>query len=287
MGISAPGAFALVDVLSNNKTELALDLTGSGTTRTYLRWGKLSEESKKAVVAEIAAVVAAEGSATNTLWTNAHRDITVALTGVTPRTSTGLNGNARYGLTVTVDGAAAMNVIIPGHAALTYGKLVEFLETAVASVATVEWVQTDANNGAIRFVGKKYGAVAADLVLADYSTGVSGLVATLDATSATVAIAALTDGVTGSLATFAFPFTYGGVSVTNWDSALRAVKTSGFSLLDRVGNAFITKDTSTSKPAAKGRAVETAVYHDGTDWKYFSNETAVGGTGTTTAPPEA
>jgi hypothetical protein len=192
-----------------------------------------------------------------------------------------------YGLTVTVDGAAAMDLVIPGVSLLTYGQVVATLNDAVSAVATVEWVQTDANNGAVRVAGKKYGAADAAVALADYTTGATGLVAALDATAATVVVAAETDGVTGSVATFAFPFTYGGVSVTNWDSALRAVKSSGFSLLDKVGAAFVDKDTTTGKPAAKGKAVETAVYFDGTDWKFFGNDVAVGGTGTTTAPPEA
>lgn len=288
MGQSAPGAFALVDVLSNGKTELALTLSTGGGVTNYLRWNKLAEDEKAAVVTEVAAVLAADGDAVQTLWTQATRSITVALTGVTPKTLTGLSGSTTYGLAVTVDGAAAINVLIPGYAALTYGDLVSFLETAVASVATVAWVQTDANNGAIKFTGKKYGASAADLVLANYAVGVTGLVTALDATAATVVIAALVDGVNGSTTDFAFPVTFSGAARADWNAALRARVVGGSTLLDKVAStAFVSKVDATSKPASKDKSVRTYVYFDGTDWKYFGNDTAVGGTGTTTTPPEA
>ena len=72
---------------------------------------------------------------------------------------------------------------------------------------------------------------------------------------------------------------------TCWNDVMQFwPSTTGFGALWTTGTeAIVFKG---KYPLAKGDAVRTAVYYNGTDWVYFDTGASVGNTGTTVAPPE-
>lgn len=72
---------------------------------------------------------------------------------------------------------------------------------------------------------------------------------------------------------------------SSWNDVLQLWPSpTGFGPLFTTGTSAIVRKLN--KPAAKGNCVRTAVYYNGTNWVYFDNDTAIGGTGTTVSPPE-
>jgi hypothetical protein len=104
-----------------------------------------------------------------------------------------------------------------------------------------------------------------------------------------------TPGVDGVVAGISFPETVDGIAYANWLEVLSASQVggrlagqfvhgpSGFGPLFTSGSAMVFERED--KPAAKGDAVETAVYWNGTDWLYFGDDAIVDDDANN--PPEA
>jgi hypothetical protein len=169
-------------------------------------------------------------------------------------TATGLANDATvYTASVVVDGGAPQAISVVGSAAQTYTTLLAELN---ADTTGADWA---INGGNLR--------------LTSTSTGTGSTIAITD----TDLFATLTGFVA---VTAAVP----GVASNTWAARLGAVRsTTGGSILDSCGTgAFVTKPAS--KPASKGKAVQTYMYYDGANWKYYANDVTVGAA---VAPPEA
>lgn len=166
--------------------------------------------------------------------------------------------NGTYYFKVSVDGAAAVeyNVVIGG--ATTYTALATALDTAL-NAAGVDVTFNDAMNAFV-FTRTASGATSSVAISAG-TTGVD------------VFARVILDDDPTTFTQVAYP----GLADASWKSRLTAaVGSKGQSLLASLGTeAFLRKE---NKPMSKGQAVNTYVYHDGTNWKFFDTDVTVSAT---------
>lgn len=198
---------------------------------------------------------------------------------VTPTTSPGIGGvGTNYDFKIAVDGGAATVYTVSLVTADTMTTIASKMDTAATAVVTVaasgnSFVITSKTTGLTSKVVVTHPAGGANADLFDsIATALTAVVsfAENDGTDAA--------GVNGTT-DVTFPVTKNSIAWANWGQVLKSWPSLTGSLYGPLftgGNkAHLRKE---GKPSAKGDAVLTYVYWDGSAWKYFTNDVTIGAT---------
>lgn len=198
----------------------------------------------------------------------------------TPATATDLAADD-YDFTLTVDGGAPADYTVTIAGATTLTQLAALMDTAATAVADVAAV-----GNTLVITSKTTGVASAVVVTRPTSGANPDLFDSLETSmTATITIASTAgtdaDGVDGSTS-ISFPVTYLGTVYADWAAVLASVRgPTGFGPLF-TGSTKALVDRG-PKPNARGDAVTTRVYWNGSAWKYFNNDVTIGDT---VNPPE-
>lgn len=268
--------------ISVDGTPIAISVTGS-TAQTYTTL--INEINTDLGVAAVAAIVggnirvtsASTGASSTVAITDTDLFSTltayVAILAAVPGADTVVT---TYTASISVDGVAKP-ISVGGGTAQTFTTLLSEINTDLGASAVAAIV-----GGNIRVTSATSGLTSTvaitDTNLFSSLTNYSAIQTAVAGTSAA--------GVNGST-DVTFPVTKASETWTNWNDVVLGwpslTGTQFGPLFTSGGSAHIKKE---NKPAAKGEAFRTAVYYNGTNWVYYDTDVAVGGTGTTVAPPE-
>lgn len=183
-----------------------------------------------------------------------------------------------YTTTITVDGVGK-SISLTGGAAQTYTNLLAEINTDLGASATATLV-----SGNIRITSATTGTSSS--ILAVTGTLFPALTGFVSISAAVAGTASPTAAVVGTNGTtnVSFPVTKDSTVWNNWGEVLvnwSSLLGTHYGPLYTSGNAAHLRKEA--KPSAKGKAVNTYVYWDGSAWKFFGNDATVG---STVNPPE-
>lgn len=269
--------FASIKKSGSGGFGLEANVSTNGNNR-YLRWDKMDGGTQSNVDFAVDDFLAAAVANTNTKWSSGYDSFTVGAVLIGDDTS--LDLDTAWDINVNVDGAGNVNVVldlrIPQKPAFaSFARVVDALNIAMAA------------QGVPAVASFVPGAPSAIVITAN-SVGTSSTVALAAGTSNDL-IAGLTGvpvvgaaGVDGAT-NVTFPVTKASVMWNNWNEVLQNWPSpTGFGALHSTGSAMVFEKEET--PPSRGAAIETAVYWDGSAWKYFENDATLGAT---VNPPEA